>query len=210
VPALVVGLALIGGGPANAAVQGDIATSGYVIVQPSDAISVDGNRTFYPTGPISDSTLVVIAEPDGSLPGGVTEAQLNNVATQRELVGASPSSSATTAAVAMNNTYEGWSSVNWSQEFVGASVIGLNDSTVLYYSFNVNAFTSQTNAGQGLGYYRGYNGSTFGVWSQWYGLGSATPGAMRQTSVPWGNVAAVAKFKVKCATTTVCGGHWGP
>ena len=210
-PALVAGLILLGGGPASAAVQGDIATSGYVIVHPSDGIIVDGDRTFYPTGPLSSDTLVVMAEPDGSLPGGITKAQLDHVVAQRELVGSSSASGGAIAAgVSMNNKYEGWSSVNWSQAFIGASIIGLNDSTVLYYTFDVNAFTSQTNAGQGLGYYKGYNGSTFGVWAQWYGLGSATPTTTRQTSVPWGNVAATAQFKVKCATTTVCGGHWAP
>jgi len=48
---------------------------GYVIVDPNSAVQFDG-ATFYPTGPISDDTLVVIPGAAGSLPGGLTVAPI--------------------------------------------------------------------------------------------------------------------------------------
>lgn len=55
---------------------------GYIIVGHEDAIRADAG-TFYPTGKISEDTLVVIANPDGSLPGGLTEASLQFAVSQR-------------------------------------------------------------------------------------------------------------------------------
>lgn len=49
---------------------------GYLIVDPSQAVSTT-EGLFYPTGPIDDSTLVMIPNPDGSLPGGLTSQKLD-------------------------------------------------------------------------------------------------------------------------------------
>lgn len=49
--------------------------AGYIIVNGSDADPGAGGM-FYPTGPIAPETLVVIANADGSLPGGMTEQEL--------------------------------------------------------------------------------------------------------------------------------------
>lgn len=50
-------------------------THGYVILDPTSAETTDSG-TFYPSGHIPDGTLVVIRNDDGSLPGGLTVAQL--------------------------------------------------------------------------------------------------------------------------------------
>ena len=76
----------------------------------------------------------------------------------------------------MPYAYEGHSTVNWSQAFIGGSHIGLNWSELLYYRLNVNAFTNQSNAGLGLGFYQGYNGSDFGI-----GLAGTTSGSQTLT-----------------------------
>jgi hypothetical protein len=205
------------------------AADGYVIVHPSDSVTTKDGSTFYPTGPISSDTLVVIAEPDGSLPGGLTEDQYKQVAAQRKSLGSvsddglgfnvSSLGIAETPAAQQPETvqddnmpyaYEGHSTVNWSQAFIGGSHIGLNWSELLYYRFNVNAFTNQSNAGLGLGFYQGYNGSDFGVWSSWYNLGISDSHTTGGAGVPWGNVSANGEFKTKCGLSTICGGHWGP
>ncbi|MCL2735090.1 MAG: hypothetical protein FWD75_00470 [Propionibacteriaceae bacterium] len=55
---------------------------GYVIVNEATGQQV-GGATFYPTGPLAPDTLVVVAEADGSLPGGITESQLKDMVAQR-------------------------------------------------------------------------------------------------------------------------------
>ncbi len=59
--------------------------------------------------------------------------------------------------------------------------------------------------GQGIGYYQGYYGSTFGVWSQWYDLGNSDGGG---AFVPWGQVIANEQFKAMCAQTFFCWGNF--
>lgn len=53
----------------------DSVTRGYVILDPTSAETA-GSGVFYPTGDIPDGTLVVVRNDDGSLPGGLTVAQL--------------------------------------------------------------------------------------------------------------------------------------
>lgn len=60
---------------------------------------------------------------------------------------------------------------------------------------------------QGLGFYRGYYGSQFGVWEKWYYVGN-TGFAETGAAVPWGNVAATKKFKAICTITLTCFGNW--
>lgn len=58
--------------PVQAPTAADSGSGGYVIVHPTET----SGGTFYPTGSIDSDTTVVIAEPDGSLPGGLTEDQI--------------------------------------------------------------------------------------------------------------------------------------
>lgn len=78
------------------------------------------------------------------------------------------------------------------------------------YNFNVTFGSNQSAGGQGLGYYQGYNGSEFGVWSKWYGLGIATSGSNGGATVPWGEVLAVAKFKARSNTIHAATGYFWP
>ncbi len=50
----------------------------YVIVDPRNAVSTS-EGTFYPTGPLDDDTVVVVANDDGTLPGGLSEARLGEL-----------------------------------------------------------------------------------------------------------------------------------
>ncbi|MFT4210628.1 MAG: hypothetical protein QM626_02045 [Microbacterium sp.] len=184
--------------------------AGYIIVGPSDAVETD-HGTFYPTGNISPDTLVVIAEADGSLPGGITESELQTYVAERR-AGVEESSTteiapSDTVTPFLTSSYSA-TSTGWSGAYTGGSLIGWDSSATAYYSFTVGVGTSQVNAGQGLGYYVGYNGSSFGTWSAWYGLTSAAQNYTGGGSVPWGNVAATTKFRAKCAASTLCYGDF--
>lgn len=70
-----------------------------------------------------------------------------------------------------------------------------------YYSWYVASTASGTACGLGSGYYTGYNGSTFGFWKSWYGLGCGTRSTVR---VPWNNVMAYPEFQARAAQV-----YWG-
>ena len=63
-----------------------------------------------------------------------------------------------------------------------------------YYNFYVDPFSYGSACGQGSGYYTGYNGGSFGLWKNWYGLGCGTSGGGR---VPWDNVMAYPEFMAR-------------
>lgn len=165
---------------------------GFMVVEPNDGVSV-GGATFYPTGEIADSTLVVIANDDGSLPAGVSD----SIAARSG------------GTVAPRYTLWPWSSTSagYSGAYTGGSLIGLNDSTTATYTFNTSQGFNERASGQGLGFYRGYYGSQFGVWEKWYYVGN-TGFAETGAAVPWGNVAATKKFKAICTITLTCFGNW--
>lgn len=180
---------------------------GYVIVYPASSKSSD--VTFYPTGPIDASTLVVVAEPDGSLPGGMSESDIA-IVVEKLRDGDEIRSEARSTAEAVPMVTQ-WAyaatAAAWSGAYNGTNLATGWGGTA-WYGFNAASGTSQRNVGQGLGYYRGYNGSVFGLWGVYYNLGSATASSNGGMSVPWDNVLATQKFKAKCATTQVCGGYY--
>jgi hypothetical protein len=191
-------------------------STGYVIIDRAKGVK-KGDATFYPTGPISADTMVVITEPDGSLPNGLTVAQLDTIAAGRA---AAKSSNSATSGLSSNISVTasgtvtllgtwGYSanSTGWTVA-TGGTNIGWNDSARVGYAWTVQQGTSQNNAGSGLGYYRGYLGSTFGTWSQWYGLGYATSDAAGYGTVPWGSVTATMQFRARCGSSTICSGLW--
>lgn len=198
---------------------------GYVIVGAHEGQAV-GDAVFYPTGPISDDTVVVIAEPDGSLPGGLTESTLQALAAEArdgkatqfglDSLGEGAFSVPDTAArdfVAMASaTPRAYltNGTSWSGIFSGGSIIGTTANTTVSYVFTAPLNTAQINAGQGRGYYRGYNGSQMGTWAQWYNLGTATARRTGGAAVPWGQVISTTAFRAACATASVCNGKWGP
>ncbi|QIS44400.1 hypothetical protein [Clavibacter capsici] len=189
---------------------------GYLIVDPSQAVST-AEGLFYPTGPIDDSTLVVIPNPDGSLPGGLTREKLDAM-TSRTAADSDAGDSSARAATEQDgeditpdsgHTYFAYSSIDWSTPTEGDYVVGFSDETRTDYTFDVFS-DGEMNFGQGLGYYRGYNGSTIGIQLAWYGLGYADKTHHGGASVPWGDVAASTQFRAKCGTGPTCTGDRTP
>lgn len=173
----------------------------YVVVETtSDAAVEVGDAEFYPIGEeVSDDVTVVLAE-DGVLPNGMTVDQLRQdetVLNKRNI-----SSRATRSFVAVQGV--------WSKPYVGDTVWGKDSTARAVYSFWTDDHAKMIACGQGKGYYRGYNGSTFGLWTKWHGFGctSTSNGLARGGSVPWGNVFAKKEFKV-ASGGLVATGSWG-
>lgn len=187
---------------------------GYIIVGSDIAESVDG-ATFYPTGPISSDTLVVIADSDGSLPGGLTEKALQSLVAEQRAGNITTStteisSQAATDVAPMADQNTAWhaTSSSWSQAFTGGSVIGWDSTATIAYTFNTESNTGAKASGNGKGYYVGYNGSEFGTWSKWYFVGITDSSGVTSGTIPWGNVVANKQFKAICTMTYSCAGKF--
>lgn len=63
-----------------------------------------------------------------------------------------------------------------------------------YYSWAVDPNLSTQACLLGQGWYTGYNGGSFGLWSEWYSLGCGKSGGAQ---VPWDNVSAYPKVMAK-------------
>lgn len=184
----------------------------YVIVDPRDrGTVVTESGTFYPTGIIDESTIVVVLNEDGGLPEGITQSMIDDRATGR-VDGHSQSQPSPSDAdsQAMSASY-GYMALPyaWSSAYSGSNVIGWDASARWTYWFTVTEGSNQQACGQGLGYYRGYYGSTFGIWAKWYGVGCASSNSAGGGSVPWGNVIGVSKFKAMSTVPHVASGRWG-
>lgn len=146
------------------------------------------DAVFYPTGDLDRDTLIVM--PELYRAAGLTYADVARVATYGEMEGAlAAGNSRMSCGGSTTGVYGSWSAPVESN----CHVAGHNGYTE-YYSWAVPFGTNQDGCGQGKGYYQGYNGSTFGVWMTYYGLGCGTSGG---ATVPWGNVWAYPAVKAQ-------------
>ncbi len=206
---------------ANSASAKMVEGEGYVIVYPQDALQ-SAQGTFFPTGDIDEDTVVVIAESDGSLPGGITERQLAEMIAARSAATAERLGLGVTGAwsreasnggptVTPSGAHSYTAGYTWTGPFSGSNIWGWDDTAKVGYTFNVTEGSNQKAGGQGLGHYRGYNGSEFGVWQNWYGLGVASSNSNGGATVPWGSVLATAKFKaISLAKPHIATGSFAP
>lgn len=187
-----------------------------IIVDPEGSGVVRrGDATFYPTGPIGQDDVVVILDDKGKIPGGASIAALREwIASGREGPAPSTSGEVVETRNRMVIPLAGCGGVSyaaapyvWSREYsYCSSIAGATASTRVSYVFSVTDGSNQEASGLGQGWYQGYNGSQFGVWSAWYGLGIADGASNTGALVPWGNVWAVPKFK---AMSTMLAGAFG-
>ena len=204
------------GVPAASAAQVSPNAPDYVIVYPSEAVTTS-RGTFYPTGPVDEDTIVVIANEDGTLPGGLTEAQVRELAAGGSAARAvvedmdldSPSMASDVVMPMASHSYAAVYN-KWSIEYSGANIWGYDSSTRVSYTFSVTEGTNQQATARGLGYYYGYNGSELGYWAQWYALGLASDGSPGGAQVPWGAVIATAKFKAMSTVLHLAIGYFTP
>jgi hypothetical protein len=238
IPVMTAGL-LLSTAPANAGtpptartdsnpkpVAGLTVGAGYVIVNPASAVT-NGDSTFYPTGKIGSDTLIVIPNPDGSLPGGLTRATMPAFVAKLNAQGSgaaainlgvaassAPASSSAQATPQSSGTYPhayiAGSASSWGTTYTGNNEAGGSSDVRIYYSWNTQSETSAVVPGEGRGYYTGYQGSVYGIYSAWYQFGSAKADEDGSGSVPWGKVLSYTEFRAKCAGASVCGGYWAP
>ncbi|MDQ0425535.1 hypothetical protein [Cellulomonas iranensis] len=186
------------------------------VVIAANGIRQGDGRVFYPTGEIDPDTLVIIPDEDGVLPGGLSVAKGRQIL---EAEGGDGLAAAIAEAdaervspMAASNTFITGFRPEWSEFRHFSGLIGTNDSVVANYRFAPQVGTQQWVCAKGLGYYKGYNGSEFGVWSNWYDLGCKKAGGVlwKITAVPWGNVAAVptARFQSQ-HYHMIANGEWG-
>lgn len=140
-----------------------------VVDESSPAVSQVGESRFFPTGVIDQSTTVILVDGDFeriSARLGESEVSRDDILSllKDSSPGESPQPSRATRGYIANQGV-------LSQGYWGDNVIGMDDSTRVYYGFDVNDASWMQACGQGRGYYRGYNGSDFGVWESWYALG---------------------------------------
>ncbi len=200
-------LALASSGMASAAAAPQDAKSApaYIIAHPSVTVpstaSSTGVETFYPTGDVGPDTVIVLAETDGTLPGGLSEAEIaNKIATgdtqfTGQTAAAPMKASSSTAWIsgkcALGNTYT-QTSPGISRDIGGA----------VTYTWWVTAGSATASM---KGFYRGYFGSEMGVWQSWYGTGlaSASDAALSTKVVPWDNVLALAEMRAQSPSCTL-------
>lgn len=163
-------------------------------------VHLSDGSVFYPTGPAPAGTLFVIPNEDGTLPSGF---ESSAAATQSGGVTAYASTACLGGTyIAPLNT--------WTNVLVGQNcqIYGTATGTASYW-FGVAPGMPEAAFGQGLGYYQGYNGSTFGIWGKWYSLGTASDGVPGGGTVPWQNVAGNPKFMALGMSVFPATGNWG-
>jgi hypothetical protein len=160
---------------------------GFIVVDPNAPDVVHkGNATFIPTGPVDANTVIVVRGDDGSLPGGMTLDQ----------VAAKVSSGAGVQPMTFCDGLTVWGAKIRSYSNISSAQCSMagNPDAHVSYLFWVTPGTEQWALGYGLGNYLGYNGSDFGLWSQYYSLGQASSDSPGGNTVPWGNVWGYPKF----------------
>ena len=189
----------------------------YVVVNPAAATEV-GEEVFFPTGEIDDDTLVIIPDANGQLPFGLSPDQIAALHAELEPgetlqidaqvameAGAPPVTSIAAIGAGYTATSSAWGPVS---QATTAFIAGPGGRA--HYKFDVHTGFGQVNVGNALGYYRGYNGSQFGVWQKWYHQGTANENSIGGLSngTSWYNVSAYPAFQGQCAITQVCSGKW--
>nr|NLD41704.1 hypothetical protein [Actinomycetales bacterium] len=179
----------------------------FVIDLADPGIAYVGDSVFYPTGHVDPGTVIVI--PDHYVdPSTLTGLPLEDVInltlsglaeTQREI-----------DRTLTRRSY-GYIAppLAWSGIYKGTVGYFGYEGANLYYWFNVTEGSNQQACAQGVGHYRGYNGSEMGVWRKWYGLGCASSNYVGGASVPWGNILAIGEFRAQSTVLHLASGHWG-
>lgn len=173
----------------------------FVVSEAAVAPGAEGTPTFIPLPENARQSLVVLPEVARSLdlkPGKVAKADESRVFGELGAPGGKKKSEPTVTPMASNYTSfyapigNGWSGeIRRNTSFVG--------SAGKVYNWYMDGSSNTTVCGQGVGYYQGYNGGSFGLWRAWYDVGC---GRAATVSVPWDNVSAYPAFNVRSISWT--------
>jgi hypothetical protein len=195
-------------GTANAATQ-DKAPSAetqyngiFVVSETAVAPEAEGAATFIPLPENARQSLVVLPEVARKLdlkPGKVAKSDEARVFGELGSPGGKKKSEPTVTPMANSDYTNFYAPIGggWSGEIRrNTSFIG---SAGHYYNWYMDGSSSTTVCGQGVGYYQGYNGGSFGLWRAWYDVGCGRAATVR---VPWDNVSAYPAFNVRSISWT--------
>lgn len=188
--------------PASSESKKDSSQQVYVLDESTSGAQKVGNSAFYPLPESSKDALVVIGDVASDLgvkkTGALSSAE--SVQFKDKLSAAAASQPIAEALkVAPEPEYDD-GSTSWYAPPGGAwgpwhqRRISQMSADGKYYSWQVDFSSSPSVCGQGMGYWRGYNGSQFGLWEKVYPLGCGKGGYKR---VPWDNVLAYPKFQAQ-------------
>jgi hypothetical protein len=194
--------------PADEIQPVELAFSNPDIFVASEPPRSEAGATFYPLPEKARGSLIILPEvaADLGLPSGPLDASER----QRVLAGISNlpvAASGTNEAQATRNGIStqptAAQSYFWSpfSFFPGGSYSGAYRRNASFigssgfdYQWQVAAGSNSQACTLGAGYYQGYNGGSFGLWKDWYGLGCGRGGGAH---VPWDNVAAYPELMAK-------------
>ena len=194
-------------------VNSDRGENRFIVLDPAgpDVVVYPDGSVFYPTGSLTGSEKIVVLDSPEALPeepsaeaSGTHLLVSVTVPQPSAVLGAAVTAQAICNPRAWSAPPLGLGSVSsWSCAYVGTTTsVTAND------TFAVSEGTNQMACGEGQGWYQGYNGSQFGTWSRWYGLGCTTSGGSTGGSVPWGNIIATPKFRAQSVTALPAFGYW--
>lgn len=174
----------------------------FVVSEIAVAPEVEGAATFIPLPENARQSLVVLPEVAGKLglkPGKVAKSDEARVFGELGAPGGKKKSEPTITPMAYSNWTNFWAPIGngWSGEIRrNTSFIG---SAGKVYNWYMDGSSNTTVCGQGVGYYRGYYGSSMGVWRTWYDVGCGRAATIR---VPWDGVSAYPEFRVRSISWT--------
>ncbi|MCI9872816.1 hypothetical protein [Arthrobacter humicola] len=177
----------------------------YVVSEAAVAPDVEGKATFIPLPENAKQSLVVLPEVARKLnlkQGKVAKADEARVFGELGAPGGKKKSEPTVTPMATTSNWTnfnaplggGWSgSIRRNTSFIGSGG--------KVYNWYMDGATGTSVCAQGVGYYQGYYGSSFGIWRTWYDIGCGRAATIR---VPWDGVSAYPEFNVRSITYT-----WG-
>ena len=167
--------------------------------------TVDG-ATFYPLPDDAKNSLIVLPEVAKDvhvLPGKVAkseETRIRSKITDRAKLSTETTElTPTITPMASTSLTSFWVPIGngWTGEIRGNTY--LMGSAGKTYSWFMDGSSNTTACAQGVGYYQGYNGSSFGLWRAWYDIGC---GRSAVVGVPWDNVSAYPTIRARSISWT--------
>lgn len=210
-------------GPPSQSIPETVSNDVFILDDSAPGVEHVGDSTFYPLPDGYEDAMVVTAEVAEDLGvdsvGAISESEAKaltkSIASSSEIAASTPEQDAAEVAEMKSSlaTPNAAAASAWTDFYTppgGSYGSWYQRNTVLIpqgdirkvYSWQMNPGSNSQVCGQGIGWYRGYNGSDFGTWSSAYNLGC---GASGSADVVWDNAAAYPKFRAK-ASYTLTGG----
>lgn len=191
-----------------------------VIIYPKSNIPANGaEQDYFPIGPIDDDTFIIVADENGSLPGGLDQDYIDSLAASNALslenlqneeaflenddhnMDASSTSiqPASTCSTATGVPGAGWGGVQ-SPTYVMSG----DPARRMGYTHQIAPGTNQSGIVRGLGHARDSNGNYGRIWSN-FGATGSNP---RTDSVVWGAVAAYPHLQAQTTSIHLAQVRW--